>query len=131
MKKLFIVLIVTLLATGLSFAKDAPKSSQLDIAAKNLLMSLKSDNAGVRNSALYQIAKIRAQYPDYDLSKVEKEVEKVAQKDKSAIVRVNANLVDTVLNDKVAESQVNLAAAEPQEFFTDLYNSIYYPDKDF
>ncbi len=128
MKKLFIVLILTLLATGLTFAKETPKDSHLEIAAKNLVMSLKSDNAGVRNSALYQIAKIRAQYPDFDLSKVEKEVEKVAKKDKSAIVRVNANLVDTVLNDKTAESMVNLAAAEPQEFFSDLYNSIYYPN---
>ena len=99
MKKYIILfaLMAVIATTGLA---DTTKVSieKFEIAVKAYKDALNSDNIGVRNSALYQIAKLKKLTPEYKLSKFDKSLLSMTKKDDEGYLRVNAKLVYLMLN---------------------------------
>jgi hypothetical protein len=61
--------------------------------------SLKADNEGVRQSTLYQLARIKADYPWANLTGIMDDVRRVSKNDKSETVRIQANFILAYLKD--------------------------------
>ena len=125
MKKVIIILIVLMafFTTTYANSNNYPQE-KLQLAIKNYLHGLKSDNLGVRNSVLHQLAVVKAKYPDLDYTQVYKHIEKLAKKDSELIIRLNANLMCCCLKNLELLDQVNIQCIDPKEFFTDLYAQI-------
>jgi len=88
------------------------------------LKALKSDNPGIRNSALHQITVLKAKYPNFDLTKVEKQVKKLSQKDSELLIRVNANITYLYLTNRNLTDKINTDTIDPKIFFKELYAQV-------
>jgi len=99
-------------------------ADKLQLAIKNYLHGLKSDNIGVRNSILHQLAIIKVRFPNVDFTEVVKQVEKLSKKDSELIIRLNANLMCCCLKNLELLDKVNMQTVDPKEFFTELYTQI-------
>ena len=124
MKTMCISLMGLLMIACLAFGQTNDSKS-LDTILKNYLNALKSDNAGLRNSALYQIVKIKAQYPEADLGVCEKCIAQMSSKDKNTHVRINAGLALLCLKDRQLPTKVQATTEEePTKFFARLHQEI-------
>ncbi len=125
MKKIVIISMVCILFTGILYAKPKPAPNpQVEMAVSNLLQALESDNIGLKNSAMFQLTKLKFQYPDYNMAKVEKVIAKLEKNDNSSIIRINANLVKTIMKENPKESTVFITAPDHREFFNNLYSTL-------
>ncbi len=124
MKTMCISMMGLLMITTLAFGQ-AKDSKSLDVILKNYLTALKSDNAGLRNSALYQLVQLKAKYPDADLSACEKCIAQMSSKDKNTRVRINAGLALLGLQDAQLPTKVKANdEQEPTKFFARLHQEI-------
>ncbi len=121
MKRFMIFVVAVIMAAGLSFGQkksDCPDKARLCKALQGYKVCLKSENLGVRTSALYQLAKLKSCFPDLDLSEVMLAVDQVCKKDKEPIVRAQANLTYAyIADDSLCAKVKTLAADTPVEFF--------------
>ncbi|HPG40134.1 MAG TPA: hypothetical protein PLP19_10220 [bacterium] len=125
MKKALTIIAVLALLTGAGFAKTNTLSKdKLALAVKSYKIALNSENAGVRNSALYQIAVLKASYPELNLNELDRVLLNVTNKDSVGFIRVNANLTRLLLNDKNLTNAVTVETVDPTEFFSGLYTKL-------
>ncbi|MBN2413720.1 hypothetical protein JXQ31_18720 [candidate division KSB1 bacterium] len=125
MKKIIIILVILTAGITTTYAKsdDYPKD-KLQLAIKNYLHGLKSDNIGVRNSVLHQLAVVKARFPNADYSEVEKQIEKLSKKDSELLIRLNANLMCCCLKNLELLDKIDVKTVDPNEFFSELYTQI-------
>lgn len=125
MKKILTIVSVLALVASTGFAKpDTLSKEKLDMAVKSYKVALTSDNAGVRNSALYQIAILKTIYPELNTNELDRVLVHVTNKDSVNFIRVNANLTRLLLNDKELTNSVNVETIDPSEFFSGLYSKL-------
>ncbi len=122
MKKGMTILIVLLTLAGIASAEVSSK--KLEQAEKAYKLSLQSDNAGVRNSALKQIVVLTSQYPDFDAYEFTSLLKKMSNKDDKAYIRVNAKMTLDLLKDKDLIEHIDTEEIDPKVFFNDVYNKL-------
>jgi hypothetical protein len=124
MKKTIIILaIVAIAATSFAAAPQLDKS-KLDKAIQAYTMALNSDNPGLRNSALYQLAVLKNKYPEANFISIERVIDRMAKQDKSLSVRLNANLISQYLTDEELATKVNPVIIDSNAFFSELYTQV-------
>ena len=125
MKRMNIVLALLIIFTATSFAGNSNTiDNKLQLATNGYIKALKSDNLGVRNSALHQLTILKAKYPDYDLRKVVNHVKKISKKDSELLIRLNADITYRYLTNREMSSKVNVDTIDPKIFFQDLYGQV-------
>jgi len=101
MKKGMLTLALAGLLAGFSYGADNTASlstTKLVKAVEDYTLALKSENPGVRSSALYMLALIKSQYPKLNVSEVKSKLSKLSRKDDDPVVRIHANLILSYLN---------------------------------
>lgn len=126
MKKVLGGILVLMLAAAPLFADANTVSKEnLELAKKGLMFSLKSENAGVRNSALHILAKVRADHPNANLSGFNRVLTDMSKKDDMKAIRANANLAYIYINSNELPARVRVEDREdPSIFFNDLYTEL-------
>lgn len=125
MKRLGLLILGILVIAGWAFAET--NRDTINFAMSGYIKALKSDNEGLRTSALFQISKLKAKYPQTDLSPYVKELEKVSRTDANPIVRTQANLALLVLkNPKLASDVPAGWFVDPAKYFTQVYEQVYH-----
>jgi hypothetical protein len=126
MKKMVTGILIAVFAALPVFASEKNmKSKRLELAKNALVASLKSDNDGVRNSAIHIIAQIKAQYPTADLSIFNKKLTNMAKDDSRSYIRANANLTYIYINSADLPYKVKVEDKEnPAVFFNSLYSEL-------
>ncbi|HOC24809.1 MAG TPA: hypothetical protein PKJ13_05830 [bacterium] len=128
MKKGMMTLVLAGLLAGFSYAADSTAtldSARLAVAVDNYKMALKSDNPGVRSSALYMLALIRSRYPEANISGFNGDLARISRKDADPLVRVQANLILTYLNSDSLHTKIRIADPEaPLAFYSELFTEI-------
>ena len=124
MKRILSSAIVLCLAVGMAHAaSNAPVLSVT--AGKMYTTALKSENDGLRNSAIFELAKIRSKYHYIDLTGYEKALKKMSSSDSKEFIRLNAQLTLTYLQDKTLSERVKVQDGEdPLAFYTRLHEAI-------
>ena len=130
MKRMIKILVFTLFAGVLSVsAAERSLESRIEKAKVNLAHSLKSDNEGVRNGSLLVLAKIKSDFPQLDMTGLNKTLISVSADDDAAYIRANANLTYIYLNSAELPKIVKVESTEnPAVFFNKLYQEL---NKDF
>ena len=122
MKRMYIVLALMITFTATLFAGNSNSvDNKLQLATNGYINALKSDNPGIRNSALHQLTVLKAKYPDFNLRKVEKQVKKMSKNDPELLIRINATITYRYLMNQELTSKVNRTTNDPKIFFQDLY----------
>ncbi|MBN2413721.1 hypothetical protein JXQ31_18725 [candidate division KSB1 bacterium] len=125
MKKLYIVFALLIIFSVTTFAGNLNTiENRIKFATEGYLKALKSDNPGIRNSALHQITVLKARYPNINLSRIERQIEKLSRSDKEVLIRVNASIAYKYLKNSELTGKVNTETVDPREFFTELYNQV-------
>ena len=125
MKTTMITLTGLMLVASAVFA-NIESHEVLDQAVHNYTNALKSDNPGVRNSALYQIVCMKNVHPEANYAPIKKVVKKMADKDDNALVRVHAKLTLLYIDDPDLSNKVRTVRGEEDiQFFQRLHNEIH------
>lgn len=125
MKKLMIVFVLLIIFTAASFAGNSnPIDNKLQKATNGYIDALQSENPGIRNSALHQLTVLKAKYPNYDLTKVAKQVKKLSKNDSELLIRVNAHLTYRYLTNMELGDKIDTNTIDPKSFFKDLYGQV-------
>jgi len=128
MKRVWISVVAVMMAATLSFGQkkpDCPDKARLAKALEGYKDCLKSDNVGVRASALYQLAKLKCCYPALDLSEMMLSIDRVSKKDTDALVRAQANLTYAfIADDSLAMTSKIAAGNDPVEFYNQLQTAL-------
>lgn len=83
---------------------------------------LKSDNYGVRKSALYQLAKLHALDPTIDMKAMCEQICKISKKDTNPLLRVQAELTIRYITD---EELAKLVRPVDEDDGTAFYNQVH------
>ena len=94
----------------------------LDKAVNGYMQALKSDNIGLRYSAIYEIAQLKCLYPEYNYSRVEKVLNQISRKDDQTIIRVHASLVNDYLKSDNVSCVKAADTEDPMMFFDALHH---------
>ena len=121
----FLVVITVLVAVSVSFAKAPLTQPDLNLAKKSYLNALDSDNAGVRNSAMFQIIKLKATYPDENVKAYVNKVKKISENDPFYSMRSHAHLTMMFLENSELAKLVNPEDyPDPDSFFNSFYTKL-------
>ena len=117
-------LIVTIIAI-MSISAFAQNQKVINDAPANYLNSLKSSNEGVVESAIFLSLKYHMFYPDNNVEKLKREIDKISQKSKSDRIRYKAYLAVQVLNSSDFKSTIEKADyKDANQFFTMVSNEL-------
>ncbi len=121
MKTMFVLLTMAL---SLSAAESSIES-RIEKAKVNLNYSLQNENEGVRNGSLLVLAQIKSDYPNTDLTELNKTLKKLTANDSRPYIRANANLTYIYLNSEELPHTVKVDDIEnPAVFFNKLYQEL-------
>jgi hypothetical protein len=126
MKRCLVTTMILMMAM-LSFAQTASHPEMMDRAkAKRVMLgyerALQSDNMGVRQSALYQLARIRSRFPNVDLANTLDRVAQMSKKDQEPVVRAQASLTLVYLQDRdLIQSIDPELPTDPVAFFNQVH----------
>jgi len=124
MKKLLLSLMMIGLLSSTVLA-DAFPQKKVERAARAYKAALKSENPGVRNGALMGLAQVKVLDPDYNFNDVKRTLLWMAARDKSNIVRVNAQLLYTYLDCQTLQRAVDVDPFEDADgFFIKIYREM-------
>jgi HEAT repeat protein len=122
-RALFLAIVLCFTVVMAHAAANAPILT--DAAGRMYIMALKSDNVGLRNSAIFELAKIRSQCDYVDLTEYEKVLKKLSSVDNNHLIRMNAQLTLTYLQDKELSDKIKVQDDEdPFAFYTRLHETI-------
>ncbi len=125
MKKVIALFVLLAVAGGYAADKKNIEDTKWEKAEKALLMSLKSENRGVRNSTLHVLAKIKADSPVKDMSAFNSSLLRMVRRDNDPMIRANANIIYTYINNNELAKSINVSNPEdPAAFFASLYNEL-------
>jgi hypothetical protein len=115
------VLLFALLIAGSANAQNHAKE-KLEITLQGCISAIHSNHAGLRESGVSLAAKIRNGYPDADLQKLAKELQRVMNKDKFSSIRVHAAMIIAYINDPFLYKRIN--APDDDEAFLGFYSKL-------
>ena len=125
MKKSIWAGLVLLLFVSISFASDYAAAEKAQAAIFAYSRSLQSPVAGIRLNAMYQVAKLKSQYPELDYQVILNKLGKISKSDALETLRLHAKLTSMYLNDEALWKTVRAVNDEnPMEFFNELYRKI-------
>jgi vesicle coat complex subunit len=84
--------------------------------------ALKSDNYGVRKSALYQLAKIHSLDSTIDMTTISEQISKMSRSDSDPLVRVQAGLTYQYLTDA---ELAKIIRPQDEDDSTVFYNEVH------
>jgi hypothetical protein len=119
-----------LMMAMLSFAQTDTHPEMMDRAkAKRVILgyerALQSDNMGVRQSALYQLARIRSRFPNVDLENSVDKVAQMSKKDEEPVVRAQASLTLVYLQDRELIQSINPELpSDPVTFYNQVHVAV-------
>lgn len=125
MKKVVALFVLLAVVGGYAAEKNNTETAKWEKAEKALLMSLKSENRGVRNSTLHVLAKIKSDDPELDMSVFNSSLLRMVRRDNDPMIRANANIIYTYINNN--ELAQNLSVSNPEDpaaFFASLYSEL-------
>jgi len=117
--------VMLLAGATLVHAADRLSNEEMAKIAKampNYRMALKSENVGVRQSAVYHLAQLKSRYPGLDLSGFQGELKKLETRDSNAIVRIHAGLTRLYLTDERLAKQIKVEDPDSSVAF---YNQVH------
>jgi len=129
MKRVYVTMMI-LLAAVLSNAQTSSHPEMKDHArAKRIIMgyvrALQSDNMGVRQSALYQLARIKSHFPEVDLTNTLDQIAQLSKKDEEPVVRVQASLILVYLQDRELLQTIKPESpADPVNFYNQVHVAV-------
>ncbi len=121
MKRYIVLFVLVALFAGNSLAAENVSKDRLELAEKAYKLALKSDNAGVRNSALHRIAVLKSRTPEFETNEYKSILKSMANKDDKAYIRVNAKITLDLLNNKNLIENVDTETVDPNEFFNSIH----------
>lgn len=127
MKKIILVVSAFALLAGSTVTVEArvTDDNRIEKAIKAYKLSLDSENAGVRRSALLGLAQVKSTAPSADVREVFGKLAKMSEKEDLDYIRVNAELIYIYLNNADLQEKVKLESFENADsFFKELYNAI-------
>ena len=127
MKKIITLFAILALFAGISFAEGNVSKEKIKLAEKGYNFALSSDNAGVRNSALYQIAVLKARVPEINANGYKKMLDKVINNEsEKPYIRVNAKMTLVILNNELPAEKLDNAEKDqdPNVFFNNIYEQL-------
>ncbi|MCK5737817.1 hypothetical protein KAH55_01495, partial [bacterium] len=121
-KKNYAVLPLACLLLATNIQAASYPENYLDQAEKNYERLLHTENTNVRNSAIFQILRFKARYPDRDFSRFIKEFRKMSQEDGDFINQIHAQLAVCCLCDCQILKSVNpWQYKDSVIFFSEIY----------
>jgi len=125
MKQLLILISIAVLLVATGISKEVDKA-KLDAALTSFKQAINSNNAGVRYSALYQIARLKSDHPDYNLNDFKDILLIRSQTDNNNLVRIHALLTYLYINSKDLPKKIVAANPEdPMPFYTSLHQELH------
>ena len=124
MKKNIIIALALLLLSVTAFAGENVNAEKLSVAKDAYKASLKSDNAGVRNSALLQIVVVASNYPEFNARALESDLNRMSKRDDVPYIRVNAKIALDLLNNADWLKSLNTDENDPKVFFNNAYTTM-------
>ncbi len=128
MKKLIGSFLAILFFMGLALDANAMKmdEAKLETFKSNIAASLKSENNGVQFWSLFLISRLKSDMPSLDLSQYNKELNRLADRDDSELIRINAKMTYLYLNEpELVETVRVLDRENPLVFYSQLYIAKY------
>lgn len=120
MKKMIVVLAALLIVTAFVSAREV----NLDKALQMYNIAIKEGNVGLQSSAMFQIAQVKAQYPEANFSEIEKTLKKVSRSDENVVVKVRADLVLKYLQKSDLDVDMKNTKENEVLFFDRLYDAV-------
>lgn len=126
MKRMMKIMVVALFATVLSVsAAERSLENRIEKAKVNLTYALQNENEGVRNGSLLVLAQIKSDFPEMDLTDLNKTLINISADDAASYIRANANLTYIYLNSAELPNVVKVESTEnPAIFFNKLYQEL-------
>lgn len=123
-----LLMIVLVLSTTVCFAQTQKLSQYLKQANQAYLLSLKSENNGVRNSAIFNVVQYKKLYPAKDFNPFAKEIQKISKTDPMVQNRLHAHLALICLEQPEVMATIDPNTFEdPIVFFDALYEQLSEP----
>jgi hypothetical protein len=128
--KRILATVMILMAAMLSFAQSSDHPEMTDRAkAKRIILgyerALQSDNMGVRQSALYQLARIKSRFPQVDLLNTMDKVAQMSKKDEEPVLRAQASLTLVYLQDKELMQSIKPdVPSDPVDFYNQVHVAV-------
>ncbi|MBN2090824.1 hypothetical protein JW964_14520 [candidate division KSB1 bacterium] len=114
----------------LSLMVDANAANQVinklcDATCNAYIQNLKSENPGVRNSAIFQIMKIKSRYPEQEIRPFISILKRITEKDYVILNRTHAYFAIICLNNPSILEYINpFEFEDPQLFFRNVHDYI-------
>ncbi len=128
MKALTSTFLIFIFVLGLAFNSQAMKldEEKLGQFKTNIENSLKSDNDGVQFGALFLLSRLKSDVPGHDLTEYNRLLNRMADRDDSELVRINAKMTYLYLNEPELVKEVRVLDCEnPLVFYSQLYIAKY------
>lgn len=128
MKKMIYAVLFSVLTAGATLAQD----NQIDWAkaVEGYRMALKSDNAGLRYSAMHQLALLKSRHPEVNIEPVNNDLKKLIAREEYTSIRLRAELTRVYLNDKALADTVKAGDFEnPTTFYNTLLTEVENSDE--
>lgn len=122
MKQTMKIAAVVVMALVLMTSVYAKENKRVEMAKRGYAEALQKDVAGLRNSALLQIIKLKSTYTDCNISELCRLVKKMGQNDPRFILRTNAQMTTTILENPHLMNLVNpYDFVDPNVYFDTFY----------
>ena len=132
MKNLTVLMIVFLMFSAYVVEAKSPAAvdeARLNTFLTNIEESLKSENNGVKFWAMFLLARLKSDLPELDLTRFNRQLNRMVDKDKEELIRVNAKMTYLYLNEADLAKTVRVLDREnPLIFYAQLY-IVKYNDK--
>ncbi|MBN1478992.1 hypothetical protein EH223_14965 [candidate division KSB1 bacterium] len=127
MKNLAGIMILILFVTFTVEAKMlAVDEARLNTFMTNIDLSLNSENDGVRFWAMFLLARLKSDMPEIDLTRFNRTLTRMVDRDKEELLRVNAKMTYLYLNEPELVKEVRVLDREnPLIFYAQLYLAKY------
>ena len=97
---------------------------KIENAVENYKIALKSDNAGLRLSAMHQIAALKAEYPEINLERVGRDLRKISTRDDYPVLRFRAGLTYEFLKNDALYQNKEIVKRDADGFYALLHEKV-------
>jgi len=95
------------------------------MAIKGYIAAIRSNNVGLRMDALHKVARLKSERTEADVAALEQVLKRAARNDENPLVRLNAQLTLSYLQDKALRARVVTDKDEDSvTFFNRLYREV-------
>jgi hypothetical protein len=122
MKRIIFAIAILALASGNAFSADKMTLKQkIEMAINGYEKAIQSDNPGLNQSGVFQIAHLYSKYPDADLGKAKSILKKAVRKNDNEWVRLHARMTLEYIANSELQSVKVTDPEDPMVFYSSLY----------